>query len=279
MLGWPQDVDDDGDVVLHAPPGAGPNWIFLAVPDEKVVKNRIHFDFRPDDQQAEVDRVIGLGARHVDIGQRATRAGSCWPIRRATNSASSPQTTDRMRTLAPALVLSLAACGSPQPEPPPSSRPTRRPEHRAGSRRHDRWMASRRSDGSPFELSNPIVGWLDPPLLNAIQDAARQAATEGIDIRITSGWRSRGFQQRLLDDAVGAYGSVEAARQFVASPDISKHVEGKAVDIAPVEADRWLIANGSKFGLCQIYANELWHFELAVDSQGRCPPLKPNAAG
>ena len=69
MLGWPQDVDDDGDVVLHAPPGAGPNWLFVAVPDDKVVKNRIHFDFRPDDQQAEVERVIALGARHVDIGQ------------------------------------------------------------------------------------------------------------------------------------------------------------------------------------------------------------------
>ena len=55
--------------VLHAPPGAGPDWLFLAVPDDKVVKNRIHFDFRPDDQQAEVERVIALGARHVDIGQ------------------------------------------------------------------------------------------------------------------------------------------------------------------------------------------------------------------
>ncbi|MDA4105864.1 VOC family protein [Mycolicibacterium holsaticum] len=69
VLGWPHHVDDDGDVVLDAPPGAGPNWLFLAVPDAKVVKNRIHFDFRPDDQRAEVLRVIGLGARHVDIGQ------------------------------------------------------------------------------------------------------------------------------------------------------------------------------------------------------------------
>ena len=69
VLGWPQDVDSDGDVVLHPPPGAGPNWLFLAAPDDKVVKNRIHFDFRPDDQQAEVDRLISLGARHVDIGQ------------------------------------------------------------------------------------------------------------------------------------------------------------------------------------------------------------------
>lgn len=70
VLGWPHDVDEDGDVVLHAPPGAGVNWIFIAVPDEKVVKNRIHLDFRPDDQQAEVDRVLALGARRVDVGQR-----------------------------------------------------------------------------------------------------------------------------------------------------------------------------------------------------------------
>ena len=69
VLDWPHDVDDDGDVVLHAPPGAGVNWIFIAVPDEKVVKNRIHLDFRPDDQQTEVDRVLALGARRVDVGQ------------------------------------------------------------------------------------------------------------------------------------------------------------------------------------------------------------------
>jgi hypothetical protein len=69
MLGWPSEVDDDGDVVLQAPPGAGPNWLFISVPDDKVVKNRIHFDFRPDDQQAEVERVLALGARHADVGQ------------------------------------------------------------------------------------------------------------------------------------------------------------------------------------------------------------------
>ena len=69
VLGWPHDVDDDGDVRLQPPPGQGPPWIFIAVSDDKVVKNRIHLDFKGEDQQAEVDRVIGMGARHVDIGQ------------------------------------------------------------------------------------------------------------------------------------------------------------------------------------------------------------------
>ncbi|WP_237572207.1 VOC family protein [Mycolicibacterium lacusdiani] len=68
VLGWPAEDADDGDVVLRSPEG-GPNWLFLEVPEDKTVKNRIHFDLVPDDQQTEVDRVVGLGARHVDIGQ------------------------------------------------------------------------------------------------------------------------------------------------------------------------------------------------------------------
>jgi predicted enzyme related to lactoylglutathione lyase len=68
-LGWPYDVDDEGEVRLTPPPGAGPTWMFLRVDDKRIVKNRIHFDFRPDDQEAEVNRLVQLGARHVDIGQ------------------------------------------------------------------------------------------------------------------------------------------------------------------------------------------------------------------
>jgi D-alanyl-D-alanine carboxypeptidase len=132
---------------------------------------------------------------------------------------------------------------------------------------------------TPFDVSNPIVGWVDPLLLKAIQDAARSAAADGIQMKVTSGWRSRGFQQRLFDIAVGTYGSVDAARQYVATPETSMHVAGKAVDIGAADADEWLIRNGSRFGLCQIYANEIWHFELAADEDGDCPPLKPNAAG
>jgi predicted enzyme related to lactoylglutathione lyase len=69
VLGWRHEPTDDGDVILRAPEGSGPDWLFLAVPEGKTVKNRIHFDFTPDDQQAEVDRLVAKGARHVDIGQ------------------------------------------------------------------------------------------------------------------------------------------------------------------------------------------------------------------
>ncbi|HMZ15206.1 MAG TPA: VOC family protein [Mycobacterium sp.] len=69
VLGWPAERAYDDDMALRSPAGAGPDWLFLPVPDDKVVKNRIHFDFTPDDQAAEVERVIALGARRVDIGQ------------------------------------------------------------------------------------------------------------------------------------------------------------------------------------------------------------------
>jgi zinc D-Ala-D-Ala carboxypeptidase len=185
------------------------------------------------------------------------------------------------RPLVAVVALLVAGCATAHAQPPPPAPSDINDPMDIGPAATDTvggWLP----DGvtlSPFDVSNPIVGWLDPALLTAIQNASKKAEAEGVDIRINSGWRSKGFQQRLFDDGVRIYGSVDAARKFVAAPDASMHVQGRAVDIAPVAADRWLIANGRQFGLCQIYANEIWHFELATDDQGRCPPLKPNAAG
>jgi D-alanyl-D-alanine carboxypeptidase len=131
---------------------------------------------------------------------------------------------------------------------------------------------------SPWDVANPAVGNLDPALLIAVQQASTAAAAEGVTMTITSGWRSPQFQQQLLDDAVAVYGSLPAARQYVQTPDRSRHVLGQAVDIGGVGADQWLIVNGARFGLCQIYANEPWHFELATDAAGNCPPLLATAA-
>jgi zinc D-Ala-D-Ala carboxypeptidase len=191
-----------------------------------------------------------------------------------------PLKTRSSHTLATALVVGLTACGTPQPAPQAGPAVGVEPLNigPAATDTFGGWLP----DGEmlrPFDATHPIVAWLDPMLLKAVQDAARRAAEEGIDMQITSGWRSKGFQQRLFDGAVQDYGSVDEARKFVASPEVSKHVTGEAVDIAPVDADKWLIRNGPQFGLCQIYANEIWHFELAADEHGNCPPLKPNAAG
>lgn len=49
--------------------GLGRRLLFQRVPEPKTVKNRLHLDFRPDDRDAEVTRLLALGARHTDIGQ------------------------------------------------------------------------------------------------------------------------------------------------------------------------------------------------------------------
>ncbi len=74
---WEQVLDyeraeDDEDEVAIEPKGGGPGntLLFLKVPDEKKVKNRLHLDLNPTDQAAEVERVKALGATEVDIGQR-----------------------------------------------------------------------------------------------------------------------------------------------------------------------------------------------------------------
>ena len=65
----PEGDGDDREVAIAPQAGHGPRFLFLEVHDEKVVKNRLHLDLRPGDQNAEVDRVEQLGARRIDIGQ------------------------------------------------------------------------------------------------------------------------------------------------------------------------------------------------------------------
>jgi hypothetical protein len=72
-LGWRRTYDEDY-VVLEPPQGSpedgvAPDLLFLRVPEEKAVKNRLHLDLRPKDQAAEVARLEALGARRADVGQ------------------------------------------------------------------------------------------------------------------------------------------------------------------------------------------------------------------
>ena len=113
----------------------------------------------------------------------------------------------------------------------------------------------------------PAIANLDPELLAAVQSAAADAAAEGEgEFLVTSGWRSPDYQQRLLDDAVRVYGSEAEAARWVARPETSRHVSGDAIDIGPFDATYWLSLHGAAYGLCQIYANEPWHFELRPEA-------------
>jgi hypothetical protein len=81
VLGYEvQAEDDDGTVTIGPPsvPGGGehlgpvpPRLTFAHVPERKTVKNRLHIDVNPTDseQDEEVRRLLGLGARHADVGQ------------------------------------------------------------------------------------------------------------------------------------------------------------------------------------------------------------------
>jgi LAS superfamily LD-carboxypeptidase LdcB len=125
-----------------------------------------------------------------------------------------------------------------------------------------------------FDDEIPGVAKLDADLLGALREAAADAADDGVELLVDSGWRSPEYQERLLRDAVSKYGSAAEAARWVATPGTSAHVSGDAVDIGPSDAAAWLSAHGAAYGLCQIYGNEPWHYELRPDAgdQG-CPPM------
>jgi hypothetical protein len=69
-LGWVVVDEDDEGIEIRPAPDRPPGVLFLGVPEAKVVKNRLHLDFRPDaDQPGEVERLLALGATTVDVGQ------------------------------------------------------------------------------------------------------------------------------------------------------------------------------------------------------------------
>ncbi|HLJ68504.1 MAG TPA: VOC family protein [Chloroflexota bacterium] len=80
VLGY-EVIDEDDDIIEIASrrPGPGamragpvpPTLVFVTVPEGKTVKNRVHIDVNPIDcsQDQEVERILALGARRVDIGQ------------------------------------------------------------------------------------------------------------------------------------------------------------------------------------------------------------------
>jgi zinc D-Ala-D-Ala carboxypeptidase len=124
-----------------------------------------------------------------------------------------------------------------------------------------------------FDDEIPAVANLDPALLGALRQAATAAADDGVEFYVDSGWRSPEYQEELLHEAVSKYGSEKEAARWVATPNTSAHVSGDAVDIGPFDATAWLSEHGAKYGLCQIYRNEPWHYELRAEAIDHgCPP-------
>jgi zinc D-Ala-D-Ala carboxypeptidase len=152
-----------------------------------------------------------------------------------------------------------------------SARPVLRSEHPGALGEADGAVP----DGTTiFDDEIPGVANLDPALLGALRQAATDAADDGVEFFVDSGWRSPEYQNQLLREAVSEYGSEEEAARWVATAETSAHVSGNAVDIGSFDATAWLSEHGAEYGLCQIYRNEPWHYELrpkAIDHG--CPSM------
>jgi zinc D-Ala-D-Ala carboxypeptidase len=170
--------------------------------------------------------------------------------------------------IAAALGYQLPASSSSTPAP---SIDVPRTEHRGALGEADGAVP----DGTTvFADEIPAVANLDPDLLGALRQAATDAAGDGVEFLVDSGWRSPDYQEQLLQDAVSEYGSEAEAARWVATPNTSAHVSGDAVDIGTSGAAAWLSGHGAEYGLCQIYGNEPWHYELRPEATDHgCPPM------
>ena len=68
-LGYQVVTEKPDEVEIRQAPDRLPGIGFVPVTGDKEGKNRLHIDLRPDDQEAEVERLVDMGARHVDVGQ------------------------------------------------------------------------------------------------------------------------------------------------------------------------------------------------------------------
>jgi len=73
LLGWETTDDLRGGFMLLPSDDTGFRLHFLPSREPKLGQNRMHFDLTSaslEDQQQTVAKALGLGARHIDIGQR-----------------------------------------------------------------------------------------------------------------------------------------------------------------------------------------------------------------
>ncbi|WP_028063376.1 M15 family metallopeptidase [Solirubrobacter soli] len=149
---------------------------------------------------------------------------------------------------------------------------TERPDHEKPPRAALGVAGGAVPDGTTvFDDDVPGVANLDADLLDAVRRASTDA---GLEFLVDSGWRSSAYQKHLRDQAIAKYGSVQEAARWVATPKTSAHVSGDAVDVGPATATAWLSRHGAAYGLCQIYANEPWHYELRPDAAAQgCPAM------
>jgi D-alanyl-D-alanine carboxypeptidase len=180
------------------------------------------------------------------------------------------------------VIAGIAALGDEllASSPPPATSPLDVPhrDHRAPRSGHRGALGQAGGSVPPgttvFDDAVPGIANLDPALLAALRRAATDAAQAGVHFVVNSGWRSAAYEDRLRREAIAKYGSEAEAARWVATGTTSAHVAGDAVDLGPAGATPWLSAHGAEYGLCQIYGNEPWHYELRPEAVAHgCPPM------
>ena len=213
-----------------------------------------------------------------------------------TETARSTPRAIRARRIRVAVLLVVAAIAAAVSQQLPAASPSTAASPVDVPRSEHRGAPGVRGGATVFDEGVPAVAKLDSDLLDAVRKAGRDAAAAGVEFYVDSGWRSREHQERLRQEAISKHGSEAEAARWVATAETSPHVSGNAVDM-PSDAAAWLSEHGAEYGLCQIYANEPWHYELrpeAIDHgcpamyadpthdprmigqhQGHSPPVRP----
>ena len=132
---------------------------------------------------------------------------------------------------------------------------------------------------------------LQPQAAAAYKKLAAAARRDGVDIRLTSGYRSYAVQKGLLEKYTRAYGSTYAQR-IAAKPGTSEHQTGLAIDVgnrnracalracfATTKVGRWMAKNAPAHGFILRYpkgmesvtgyAYEPWHFRYVGTAQAK----------
>jgi D-alanyl-D-alanine carboxypeptidase len=121
---------------------------------------------------------------------------------------------------------------------------------------------------------------IHPILASRFAAAEITAAREGVNLYITSGFRSQARQEVLFANAIKKYGSETEAAKWVLPAHFSHHPQGLAIDVnypKDPSGAKWLEDHGARFGLCRVYANEWWHFEGVIAPGASCPAMAENA--
>ena len=125
-----------------------------------------------------------------------------------------------------------------------------------------------------FDDEVPGVANLDPALLGALRQAATHAAADGVEFVVDSGWRSPEYQEQLLPR--GGL-EVRLGRGSCAMGGHPRHVCSRVGRRRRHRAPRRrgvAVQHGAEYGLCRIYGNEPWHFELLPEASDHgCPAM------